>query len=99
METLAAARGTIPSVEDSWLNQPASLPELRLRERIDEEATEAYGRELLFEQALKAIVARIDALAAQVAEVRAAVGLPVQEPPGTPGSEGSGGSTQPGWDS
>jgi hypothetical protein len=51
---------------------------------------------LLLDQALKAIVARIDALSAQVAEVRAAVGLPVEEPPGAPGSAGPG---EPGWNS
>jgi hypothetical protein len=83
-------------MEDSWLNQPASLPELRLRERIDEEGTEGYRRELMLDQALKAIVARLDALSAQVAEVRAAVGLSVEEPPGARGSAGPG---KPGWDS
>lgn len=83
-------------MEDSWLNQPASFPELGLRERLDEEATTAYRRELMFDEALRAIVARIDALSAQVAEVRAALGLPVEEPPSKPGSEGP---AAPTWDS
>ena len=83
-------------MQDSWFNQPASFPELRLRERLDNEATEAYRRELMADEALKVIVARIDELAAQLAEVRAAVGLPVKEPPRAPGS-----GTEPaaGWDS
>jgi hypothetical protein len=83
-------------MQDSWLNQPASFPELRLRERFDEQATEAERRQMMIDEALKAIVARIDALSAQVAEVRAAVGLPVEEPPGKPGSEGPAAA---GWDS
>ena len=51
-------------MDDFWLNQPASLPELRLLEKLDEEAADAYGRDLIVGQALKAIIARIDALAA-----------------------------------
>jgi hypothetical protein len=50
----------------------------------------------MLDQALKAIVARLDALSAQVAEVRAAVGLSGEEPPSAPGSAGPG---KPGWDS
>jgi hypothetical protein len=83
-------------MEGSWLNQPASLPELRLRELLDEDAVEAYQRDLMIEQALKAIVVRIEQLSAQVAEVRAAVGLPVEEPAPQPDSQGP---ASPGWNS
>jgi hypothetical protein len=69
---------------------------LRLRERFDDEATEAYQRDLMFGRALHAITARVDALSAQVAEVRAALGLPVQEPAAKPRSAGPASAD---WDS
>ncbi len=74
---------------------PGSFSELRLREKLDDEATDAYQRDLIFGRALDALIARVEALSAQMAEVRAALGLPVVEPPVEPQSEGP----APGWDS
>jgi hypothetical protein len=74
-----------------WLE--LTNPEWALR---NAEYEEGHGRDDKLEQALKVIVARIDALSAQVAEVRAAVGLPVEEPPVRPASEDT---ASPSWDS
>jgi hypothetical protein len=62
----------------------------------DEEYEEGHRRDEKLEEALKLIVARLDVLSAQVAEVRAAVGLPVEDPPVKPASEDP---PSPLWDS
>lgn len=84
-----SGRAKIPPMD--WLE--LANPEWALR---DKEYEEGHRRDLKLEEALKAIVARLNALSAQVAEVRAAVGLPVEEPPVKPASEDR---ASHGWDS
>lgn len=79
-------------MEDFWLSQ-LSIPEEHLRDKLE---SDGDRRDLLFSEAVKAIVARIDALSAQVAEVRAAVGLPVEELRADAGPQGP---ATPGWNS
>jgi hypothetical protein len=64
-------------VEDFWLNRPGTRYELHLGDRLDEQAAEAHQREVMFEDALKAVVAHLDALYDQVAEnpIRAQAGI------------------------